>query len=82
MSAIKIINTKVPSVRSRHFNIQHFAIQEWKERGDIVMCHIPGGINPADDLTKSLSNGSCMPTMLVASWDIISRTEVPCSHCF
>ena len=54
MSAIKIINAKVPTERSRHIDIQHFAIQEWKERGDIVMCHIPGIINPADDLTKPL----------------------------
>ena len=49
MSDIKIINTKLPPERPRHTDIQHFAI-----RGDIMMCHIPGGINPADDLTKPL----------------------------
>ena len=54
MSAIKMINARVPTERSRHIDIQHFAIQDWKEAGDIVMRHIPGIINPADDLTKPL----------------------------
>ena len=40
--------------RMQHIDIEHFAIQEWKNRGDIVMCHIPGVISPADDLTKPL----------------------------
>ena len=53
-SAIKMINAKVPTERSRHIDIQHFAIQDWKERGDIVMDFIPGVINPSDDLTKPL----------------------------
>ena len=54
MSAIKMINARVPTERSRHIDIQHFAIQDWKEAGDIVMRHIPGILNPADDLTKPL----------------------------
>ena len=54
MSAIKMINARVPTERSQHIDIQHFAIQDWKERGDIVMNHIPGVINPADDFTKPL----------------------------
>jgi hypothetical protein len=54
MSAIKMINARVPTDRSRHIDIQHFAIQDWKEQGHIVMHHIPGVINPADDLTKPL----------------------------
>jgi len=51
-SAIKMINAKIPTPRSRHIDIQHFAIQDWKDDGDIVMRHIPGIINPSDDLTK------------------------------
>jgi hypothetical protein len=40
---------------ARHINIQHFAIQEWKAtNGNIILCHIPGIIFPADALTKSL----------------------------
>jgi hypothetical protein len=38
--------------RSRHIDIQAFAIQDWKDNGDILMHHIPGVINPADSLTK------------------------------
>ena len=54
-SAIKMINAKVPTERSRHVGIQpHFAIQDWKEAGGIVMDFIPGAINPSDDLTKPL----------------------------
>ena len=31
MSAIKMINARVPTERSRHIDIQHFAIQDWKQ---------------------------------------------------
>ena len=54
MSAINMINAKIPTDRSRHIDIQHFAIQDWKDAQDIVMHHIPGIINPSDDLTKPL----------------------------
>ena len=54
MSAIKMINARIPTERSRHIDIQHFAIQDWKDAGDIVMRHIPGILNPSDDLTKPL----------------------------
>jgi len=50
-SAINVINARVPTKRSRHIDIQHFAIQDWKDSGDIVMKFIPGVINPSDDLT-------------------------------
>ena len=53
-SAIQMINARVPTERSRHIDIQHFAIQDWKDAGDIVMKFIPGTINPSDDLTKPL----------------------------
>jgi Reverse transcriptase (RNA-dependent DNA polymerase) len=53
-AAILMINASRPTPRSRHIDIQHFAIQEWKAQGDIILCHIPGIINPADALTKSL----------------------------
>ena len=54
VSAINMINNRVPTERSRHIDIQHFAIQEWQERQDIIMHHIPGIICPPDDLTKPL----------------------------
>ena len=54
MAAIKIVNARRPTERSRHIDIQYFALQDWKEAGDVVMHFIPGVINPADDLTKPL----------------------------
>ena len=53
-SAIKMINARIPTERSRHIDIQFFAIQDWKDAGDIIMEHIPGILNPSDDLTKPL----------------------------
>jgi hypothetical protein len=52
ISAIQIINARRPTERTRHIDIQAFAIQDWKEKGDIFMLHIPGVINPSDSLTK------------------------------
>jgi len=53
-SAINATNARVPTDRSRHIDIQHFAIQDWKEPGAIVMEFISGVINLSDDLTKPL----------------------------
>ena len=53
-AAILMINSSRPTPRSRHIDIQHFAIQEWKANQEIVLTHIPGIINSADSLTKSL----------------------------
>ena len=53
-STIKLANAKQPTERSRHIAIQWFAIQDWKAAGDIVLAHIPGVLNPSDDLTKPL----------------------------
>jgi hypothetical protein len=35
-------------------DLRFFAIQDWREAGDIVMSHIAGILNPSDDLTKPL----------------------------
>jgi len=53
-SAINVINARVPTERSRHIDIQHFAMQDWKESGAIVMEFISGVINLSDDLTQPL----------------------------
>jgi hypothetical protein len=53
-AAILMINANRPTSRSRHVDIQHFAIQEWKANHEIILFHIPGIINIADALTKSL----------------------------
>ena len=54
MSAINMINSKVPTERSRHIDIQYFAVQDWKDSGALIMKFIPGVLNPSDDLTKPL----------------------------
>ena len=53
-AAILMINASRPTPRSRHIDIQHFAMQEWKAKGDIILEHIPGMDNSVDSLTKSL----------------------------
>jgi hypothetical protein len=53
-STINIINNGKPTERTRHVDIQWFAIQEWRKAGDLILRHLPGTINPADALTKPL----------------------------
>jgi hypothetical protein len=53
-SAIKMINAGKPTERSRHIDIQHFVIQDWRQQGALTMKAIPGILNPSDDLTKAL----------------------------
>ena len=53
-STIGIVNSTIPTKRARHIYIQYFAIQDWKEWGCIELIHIPGKLNPSDDLTKPL----------------------------
>ena len=54
-AAIDMINNSKPTACSRHIDVQHFAIQEWQDCGEIEMHHIPGILNAADDETKSLT---------------------------
>ena len=54
LANISIVNDLKPTPRTRHIEVQHFAIQSWREAGEIVMSHIAGQINPSDDLTKAL----------------------------
>jgi hypothetical protein len=43
LSALKIINDNTsPTDRTRHMDLRFFAIQDWRESGDIVMSHIAG----------------------------------------
>ena len=52
---IDIVAASKPTERTRHIDIRFFAIQDWVHKSkDIVLIHIPGKINPADDLTKPL----------------------------
>jgi Reverse transcriptase (RNA-dependent DNA polymerase)/GAG-pre-integrase domain len=54
-AAIDMVNASKPTERSRHIDIQHFAIQDWKRRNIVVLRHISGTMSPSDALTKPLS---------------------------
>ena len=54
-AALNMINENRPTPRARHVDVQHFAIQEWRENKDIIMRHVPGVLNSSDDLTKAVS---------------------------
>ena len=47
-------NAGKPTERSRHIEIQYFALKEWVERKLVKFHHIPGIANPADSFTKAL----------------------------
>jgi hypothetical protein len=53
--AIAMINQDRPTTRSRHINIQWYAINEWKACGQIKLRYIYTAINPADAAMKALS---------------------------
>ncbi len=53
-AAIAMINQCKPTTHSCHIDVQFFAIQEWCKQGDILMKHISGILNLANDSTKAL----------------------------
>lgn len=53
-ASILIVNASKPTPRTRHIDIQYFAIQEWKALGLLFLLSIAGVINIADALTKAL----------------------------
>jgi ribosomal protein L30/L7E len=55
-ATMHMINDDKPTPRSRHINIQHFAIQEWRDAGVLKVMHIPGVINPSNAATKALAS--------------------------
>lgn len=52
-AAIYMANHGRPTERSRHIDIQHFALLEWCTNGDVQLASIPTTIQPADALTKA-----------------------------
>jgi len=69
-AAIEMINHNKPTARSRHVDIQHFAIQEWQHRGIITMRYLSTTLNLSDAQTKALS------------WVLLSRhTRRAMGHC-
>ena len=54
MATIAMVNENKPTTRSRHIDIQHFALQEWRARGIVKLVYLATTINPADQATKAL----------------------------
>ena len=55
LSALQIINNNTsPTDWTHHLDIRYFLIQDWCEAGDIITEHIPGVLNPSNDMTKLL----------------------------
>jgi hypothetical protein len=54
-AVIKAVNNERPTSNLRHVDIQHFAIQEWRRRGDIELSYISTLINNSDATTEDLS---------------------------
>jgi hypothetical protein len=55
-AAMHMINDNKPTPCSRHIDIQHFTIQEWRDEGILKVIHIPGVINPSNAATKALAS--------------------------
>ena len=53
-AVLNMVNNSKPTPRARHVDVQYFAIQEWRERGDIELKYIPTEINNSDAGTKAL----------------------------
>ena len=72
MSTLQIINNNTsPTERAQHLDIRYYAIQDWRKAGDIIMEHIPGILNPSDDMTKSRLVMSYMQDIVDKLWVII-----------
>ena len=57
-----MLNHQRPMKRMRHIDTQWFAIQEWKQRGDIILQYVNMKDNSADGFTKALGrlmHGKC-----------------------
>ena len=53
-AVIAMVNENKPTNRAHHIDIQHFAVQEWRARKEIILRHVPGVINSSDALTKAV----------------------------
>jgi hypothetical protein len=54
LAAIMMANAGKPTERSRHIDVQFFALLQWVKDGDVLLVHVEGTCNPSDALTKPL----------------------------
>jgi hypothetical protein len=52
LAAIMMANAGKPTERSRHIDVQYFALLQWVKDGDFFLVHVTGTCNPYDALTK------------------------------
>jgi hypothetical protein len=78
ISTIMMANADKPTERSRHIDIQFFALLTWIKAGDILLGHIKGTDNPSDALTKALGwvlhHFHCYRMMGLAGYPYINTT--------
>ena len=55
-ATMDIVNEGKPTKRTRHVDIQTFAVQEWRLGGILILKKIHTTVNPADASTKALDS--------------------------
>lgn len=58
-----IVNDERPTQRTRHVDVQYFAVQQWRSRGLINAKRLAGPINAADSMTKPTPYDTFLPHM-------------------
>jgi len=53
-ATVDVVMENRPTPRLRHVEVQHFAIQRWREEGWLAVHHLAGTLQCADGLTKAL----------------------------
>jgi hypothetical protein len=54
LAASMMANAGKPTERSRHIDVQYFALLKWVKEGDVLLVHIAGIWNPSNALKKPL----------------------------
>ena len=67
-AAIMMTNQNKPTDRTRHINIQFFAIQQWIEQKHMLMRHIPGKITLRMQEPRHFHR-PCSSAIPLAPWD-------------
>jgi hypothetical protein len=54
-----MIDERQPTLQARRIKTQNFAIQEWRNKNELIMVHLQGILNPSDGMTKPFSESHC-----------------------
>jgi hypothetical protein len=69
------VNGNRPTERSRHIGFQHFAIQEWRQRGDIKLARICAYIGAAKETPYYTASGGRVRIILIAKRRFIVKSR-------